>query len=349
MILNCMLGSGFGGLEKLFLDEIEMLEGMGAHGVVRRASPLARYAAERHLPFEEMRALSDWDPFSLAAARAIVRKHRPRLVLCVGRKAHRLFGRAIGRAIPIVVMLQKRRFDRDFPFAGVLVAAEHRYRTLIEDGVAAKDIIVIPNSVRLPDPPKRDFSISPGEPVRIVALGRLHPKKGFGVLVEALRLLAGRNVDFRCTIAGEGPEREPLQNQIRGAGMTGKIILTGWTDDVAGYLSSGDLFVLPSFQEDFPLAVLDAMASGLPIVASAIDGPKDFLINGETGLLVPPNEPSALADAIAGLLADGALRERLGTSARRTAEEQYSFPAIGRRLTAALENVLAGRPISSPS
>ncbi|HEY1614847.1 MAG TPA: glycosyltransferase [Rhizomicrobium sp.] len=342
-----MLGSGFGGLEKLFLDEIEMLENMGARGVVRRGSPLARYSADRHLPFEEMRALSDWDPISLYAARSIVKRHRPRLVLCVGRKAHRLFGRAVGRSIPIVVMLQKRRFDLGFPHAGVLVAARHRETTLVEDGVAPRDIVVIPNAVRLPPRPKTDFALKDGMPAHIAALGRLHPKKGYGVLIEALRLLAERGTSFRCTIAGEGPEREKLLAQIRDGGLSDRVSLPGWTDDVANYLAAADLFVLPSFQEDFPLAVLDAMAAGLPIVASAIDGPKDFLVDGETGMLVPPNDPTALADQLARVLASQPLRARTGTAARRAAEQSYSFQTIGRRLTTALENVIAGRPISA--
>jgi glycosyltransferase involved in cell wall biosynthesis len=347
MILNSMLGSGFGGLEKLFLDEVEMLPmaGMPARCAVRRGSPLARYARERNLPCDEILALSDWDPISVAGARTLVRRAAPKLVMCVGRKAHRLFGRAVGTSLPIVTMVQKRRFDRDFPHAGVLVAATHRRGTLIEDGVAPENIIVIPNSVRLP-PPKADYAIAPGRPVTIVGLGRLHEKKGFGVLIKALRILAASAVAFDCSIAGEGPERASLQRAVDKAGLADRIKLPGWTDDVATYLSAADIFALPSFQEDFPLAVLDAMASGVPIVASRIDGPKDFLVDGETALIVPPNDAPALAEALSRLIADQGLRERLGRNARREAEQKYSFEAIGRRLVQALDNVLAGKPIS---
>jgi len=107
--------------------------------------------------------------------------------------------------------------------------------------------------------------------------------------------------------------------------------------------------VLPSFQEDFPLAVLDAMASGIPIVASAIDGPKDFLVDGSTALLVPPNDPRALANATLRLIEDDSLRESLGRAARAEAEQRYSFAAVGRRLLRALDNVIAGRSIARPS
>jgi glycosyltransferase involved in cell wall biosynthesis len=347
MILNCMLGTGFGGLEKLFLDEIEMLPlaGLAARGLVRRKSALARYARDRGLAYDEMMALSDWDPLSIAGARRIVRQRSPQLVMCVGRKAHRLLGRAIGARIPIVTMVQKRRFDHDFPYAGVLVAAEHRRRTLVEDGVPAQDIIVIPNAVRLPQHPKEDYRGH--APAKIVALGRLHEKKGFGVLIDAIRLLAARSVDCTCVIAGDGPERGKLQSQIDRERLASRIFLSGWTDNVADFLAGGDIFVLPSFQEDLPLAVLDAMASGMPIVASAIDGPNELLVEGNTALLVPPRDPAALADVLARLVVDAPLREMLGRSARAAAERSYSFEAIGRRLALALHNVLEGRPISS--
>jgi glycosyltransferase involved in cell wall biosynthesis len=346
MILNGMLGTGFGGLEKLFLDELEMLDlsGWPARGLVLKASPLARYARERSLASDEIRMLSDWDPFSVGAARRIVARVQPRLVMCVGRKAHRLLARAVRNSLPIVPMVQKRRFDLSLPFAGVLVAAEHRRRTLIEDGVPAKDIVVIPNAVRLPAHPKNDYHSE--APQKIAALGRLHEKKGFGVLIEAIARLIARGFSLTCAIAGEGPERGNLEAEIARAGLSSVITLPGWTDDVAAFLSTADIFALPSFQEDFPLAVLDAMASGMPIVASAIDGPRDFLRDGATALMVSPNDAGALANALGRLIENASLRESLGSTARAEAESHYSFGAIGARLVAALENVLAGRPIS---
>src|SRR5579864_5874846 len=144
MILNCMFARGFGGLEKLFLDEIEMLiaAGIPTRGLVRRGSALERYAKESALPFDAISAWSDWDPFSRARAARTLRRVQPRLVMCVGRTAHRLMARVTPPSIGIVPMVQKRHFDRDFRYAGVFVAADHRRRTLIEDGVAAESIAV---------------------------------------------------------------------------------------------------------------------------------------------------------------------------------------------------------------
>ena len=172
-------------------------------------------------------------------------------------------------------------------------------------------------------------------------------KKGYGVLVEAIALLFRDGFDCTCRIAGDGPEREKLQTQAERENLADKFALPGWTDSVADFLARGDIFVLPSFQEDFPLAALDAMASGMPIVASAIDGPKDFLIDGETALLVPPGDSAALAEALERLIGDDALREALGRAALAEAVAKYSFEAVGQQLAQALRNVLAGLPISS--
>ncbi|HLY07481.1 MAG TPA: glycosyltransferase [Rhizomicrobium sp.] len=345
MILNSMFARGFGGLEKLFLDEIEMLSaaGLPARGLVRHGSELERYAKERGLGCDAIAAWSDWDPVSRARARAVVDRVQPQLIMCVGRTAHRLMARVVPKSIPIVPMVQKRRFDLNFRYNGVLVAADHRRLTLIEDGVAAEAIAVIPNAVRLPKA-KNDYRLS--TPVQLAALGRLHEKKGFGVLIDAVGELAASGIDCRCTIAGDGSERGDLETRIARAGLRDRITLPGWTDRVAEFLSPADIFVLPSFQEDFPLAVLDAMASGMPIVASEIDGPKDFLVDGKTALLVPPNDSHALRGALARLINNDSLRESLGRAARADAERCYSFDAIGRRLGLALGNVLAGRPIS---
>ena len=210
MILNCMFARGFGGLEKLFLDEIGMLSeaGMPARGLVRRGSALERYARERGLLCDAISAWSDWDPFSRARGHAVIRRVQPQLILCVGRTAHRLMARAAPRDIPIVCMVQKRRFDRNFRHNGVLVAAEHRRRTLIEDGIAAESIAVIPNAVSLPQA-RNDYRLS--SPVKLAALGRLHEKKGFGVLIDAVAQLAAKDIDCTCIIAGEGPERRDLE------------------------------------------------------------------------------------------------------------------------------------------
>ncbi len=339
MILSCMLGAKFGGLERVFLDQLQMLPqaGLTVRGLVRRGSPTAKRAKEHGLPCDEIGVLSDWDPLTRARARAVIGRHRPQLILCHGRKAHRIVVRAIGTTIPIIAMVHKPQVDTDLPAAAYVVVAEHRRRSLIADDVRPERIVVIPNAVAVPQAPKRSYAVSTPH---IVALGRLHRKKGFDVLIGALARLAQDGVAFTCSIAGEGPERGDLEKRIGAARLSQHVRLVGWTDEVAAFLSGGDIFVLPSRQEDLPLALLEAMAGGLPIVASCIDGPKDILRDNKTALLVSPDDDGALADAIRTLMADAALRERVGRSGRAEAERAYAMPVIGAKLAAALEHIL---------
>ncbi len=347
MILDCMLGTSFGGLEQVFLDQLTMLPAAGTmvRGVAQRGSPSAQRAAEAGLPCDEITILSEWDAFSLHRARAVVRQNAPRLLLCHGRRAHQVFARAMGKRLPIVAMVHKPRFDRNLPHTGVIVVAEHRRRSLIADGVSEEKIVVVPNAVPLPPTPKQSYDTKPGAPIKIAGLGRLHEQKGFPVLIEALRILADRQVPFTCAIAGEGPSRDLLTRAISDRGLERDVTLPGWIDKPAGFLMDADIFAFPSVLEDFPLALLEAMSCGLPIVSSRIDGPKDFLVDGETALLVPADDPAAHANALERLSGDAALRERLGRNVRALVERNYGVDSIGRRLASALSNVAAGRPI----
>src|SRR5439155_17641773 len=114
--------------------------------------------------------------------------------------------------------------------------------------------------------------------------------------------------------------------------------LLGHRDDVAERLAAADIFVLPSRSEAFPNALLEAMAAGLPVVASAVGGILEIVEHGRTGLLVPPGDASALADRLMRVMADPALGRRLGDRARAEVEAQYSFD----RMVAAFEDVYLG-------
>jgi glycosyltransferase involved in cell wall biosynthesis len=346
MILDCMLATNYGGTEKVFLDQLQMLPlaGMAVCGVARRGSPAARRAHAQNLPCEEMTVLSEWDPLTRAFARAIVDRHKPSAILCHGMKAQRIFAAAVGGRVPVVAMVHKPGFHKDLPSALFITVAEHRRRFLIAHGAPADKVVTIPNGVPIPSVFKTDYAIAPGRRAKIAAIGRLHEKKGFDVLADALKLLADRGVDFECTILGDGPQRGEIEQRIARYGLGGRVALPGWSDDIASLLMASDVFAFPSFQEDFPLAVLEAMAHGLPIVSSRIDGPKDFLVDGKTALFVEMADAPGLAAGLERLIGDEALRRALGSNARDDAARHYSFPAIGRRLADTLSGVIAKSP-----
>jgi glycosyltransferase involved in cell wall biosynthesis len=178
--------------------------------------------------------------------------------------------------------------------------------------------VVIPNAVDVAALPR---SHGNGHVPTVLSVGRLVLPKSFWVLREALERLEPGS--FRALVAGEGPQRSYL------TGLPGLEVL-GERDDVPQLLAGADVFVLSTLSEGMPISVLEAMAAGVPVVASAVGGIPEVVVDGETGLLVPPRDPDALAEALRTLLADPELRRRLGEAGRRRAQELFDVPRFRR-------------------
>ncbi len=165
--------------------------------------------------------------------------------------------------------------------------------------------------------------LGPVEPVShegvvLVAVGRLNAQKGFDVLLQALRQLHHPE-GVRLLIVGGGEEHEALTRQSTALSLGDRVRITGWTDHVRDFLSQGDIFVLPSRSEGFPLAIVEAMLAGLPVVATDVGGVPESVLEGVTGLLVPKDDPERLATALQRLIADPDLRLRMGRRGREVA------------------------------
>lgn len=180
-----------------------------------------------------------------------------------------------------------------------------------------------------------------GRPV-CCTVARLSAQKGLDVLIEAAAILRRRHgrPPARFVVVGDGELREPLERRIRELGVEDTVELLGGRppDEVPGWLAAADVFVLPSRYEGLSLAVMEAMASGLPVVVSDVSGSAELVPTAEDGRVVPPDEPAALAGAVAELLADAGLRRRLGERARARAE-RCSWDECFARTAAVLEEV----------
>jgi glycosyltransferase involved in cell wall biosynthesis len=151
-------------------------------------------------------------------------------------------------------------------------------------------------------------------------VSRLDPAKGIDVLIRAMPFVENATL----VIVGDGVERSFLEGLAEELGVSGRIIWAGYRPDVYNLLQAFDVFVQPSRFEGLPTTVLEAMAAGLPVVATAVGGTPEVVEDGVTGLLVPPAEPTALAQAINHLLGDPALRLTLGRAGRERAAKQFS-------------------------
>jgi glycosyltransferase involved in cell wall biosynthesis len=185
---------------------------------------------------------------------------------------------------------------------------------------------VIPNGV---DPGRSRLTERPGEgAVKVLSVGRLAPPKDFITMARALALLPRGT--FSAEIVGEGRGREALEAEIRRWDLAGAVTLAGERLDVTKRLLDCDIFVLSTFSEGLPMTVLEAMAAGLPVVASAVGGIPELVVDGETGLTFRAGDADALAAALARLLDDPALRRRLGAAGRARLERVYSLDACRR-------------------
>ncbi len=346
-ILHAMLGKGLGGLEQVFLDYQPILEAYAAEhggattGVVRAGGKVARQEAGRVPPLAAMPAYTDWDPITLGAARKIVKAAAPDLILSHGQRPARLMAKVAPPRAVLAICVHKPTFDIETTRTHYVCVGRHLADLAVERGVPTERVHFVPNAVKPPTALAAPFRDS-ARPPRIVAAGRLHPKKGFDVLIAALAMLRDQGQAFDCEIAGEGDERPKLEGLIARHGLEDRVRLVGWRGDVAAFLATGDVFAFPSYQEGFPLVLLEAMAAGLPAVSSAIPGPVEMIADGVDGALVPPGDPAALARALAAVIATPRKAVALGAAARAKVLADYGPESLKRRLDAVL-NLMLGR------
>lgn len=203
-------------------------------------------------------------------------------------------------------------------------------------GYASEKVRTVYNGVDLPSAssgpsgdPRASLGLGPGD-LLLGSVGRLDRQKGYSALISAVAEL-GTRVPLQCVIIGDGPERPALEDQIRRLGLAGRVILKGEIADASSWMGAFDIFVLPSLWEGLPNALLEAMARGLPVVASSVDGIAEVVEDGVNGLLVAAQDSRALAGAVLELAQDSSRRERFGREAKSSVLSRFT-----------LERMLAG-------
>ncbi len=214
----------------------------------------------------------------------------------------------------------------------VVCVSEFHQRWALELGICGADkIMAIPNGIALPEPqsgvPAPELRCGWGahkDDLVILSTGRLAPEKGLEDLLKAASLLRRMGQRFRVVLAGDGPLRAQLENLAQDLGVSDHVTFLGYREDVPDLLAACDLVVLPSLREGLSIALLETMAAGKPIVATAIGSNVSVASDAEMALLVPPCDPQALSEAILRCARDPALRTRLENNARCVFESRYT-------------------------
>lgn len=216
---------------------------------------------------------------------------------------------------------------------------------LLAAGYDPAKLHFIPNGVMIPPPRSKQrrfdarmalqsaqpsFSLNNEMPLAVYT-GRLHPKKGLLAAVDAWPAVVRRFPDAKLLLVGEGPQESQLRERISSLGLQGRVFLPGVFDDVSDLLDAADLFLLPSHEEGMSLSLLEAMAAGLPVVATDIPGNRQLVETGRNGLLFPVDDVAALQEEITNVIHQPAAAAQLGEAARADVTEKYSLAAAATR------------------
>lgn len=246
---------------------------------------------------------------------------------------HTQFGRQV-----VAYELGRAYFQRRLDRLAAAIAVSPTAAAAIERYFHTKWTI-IPNGVDVemfrPDVP-RPRGMAEGVPT-ILFLGRLDPRNGLGTLIEAFRRVRGSHRPARLVVAGDGPLRPYYESM---AGGDPDILFVGALfEERAGYYAHSDIYACPSTKASFGITLLEAMACGTPIVCSDAEGFRDVVADGREALIVPKRDPRGLADALAHLLEDHALRARLGGEGRQRAM-RYAWPRVADQVVELYAQVL---------
>jgi glycosyltransferase involved in cell wall biosynthesis len=211
--------------------------------------------------------------------------------------------------------------------AAIVAVSDATRDTLVRQGYPASRVVTIHNGVE---------AAAPADPIRladgpiVLEVARLAKVKGQELLVRAVE-----HLDATAVLAGRDLESGGrYERELRRIAEGGRVVFAGYRDDVPSLLAGCDVFCLPSDVEGLPLVVLEAMAQGKPVVATAVGGTPELVLDGETGILVPPGDVAALTDALAALLADPERARRMGEAGRERVEREFSLAASTARVLA---------------
>ena len=314
---------------------------------------------------DRCRMRGEADPLSVVALARRMRAWRPDVVHLHTSHAHALgalAARFAGRPRPAVVV--SRRVDFSIyrrSFLGlngfkyrhgldrIVCVSEAIRRVLLDDGLDPARLAVVRSAIdpeRVRGAARVDvrarLGLPAGAPV-VLAVGALVGHKGHRHLVDALPAVVAAVPEARVVVAGEGPLRDELLAQARALGVAGALVLAGQVGDLPGWFADVDVLAMPSTEEGLGTSVLDGMAAGLAVVASAAGGLPEMVRDGVEGRLVPPGDAGALAAAVVALLRDPVARRAMGAAGAARVDAEFRVDRMVEGTLAVYEDVLARR------
>ena len=349
-----------GGQEQRILREFERLDPKRFRPILvsRPRSKIAEVAKERGYLSRSIEMRSSLDPFAVIQLRRFMREERIDIVHAHSSRDAWLVGYAtrFWKRRPVVVRTRhirnpiRGRFVYTKLTDHIVTVSEDVKRHLLERGVVSEKVTAIPTGIdlarfdrnRISADLRAGFGFKRDDfVIGIVAV--LRGKKGHRFLIDAVDRLSDECSGLHLLIVGEGPMEEEIDRQIAAARRPERFHRVGARSDVPALLAAIDLFVMPSVQEALGTSIIEAMAMRVPVIASNVGGIPELVHDGETGLLVPPEDPAGLAKAILKVIEDRSLAKRLADHANDRVVLHYTLPAMIDRLEILYERLVEQR------
>ena len=327
--------------------------------VCRPGSALGTWAERQGIPYFSVQMSSILSVRSVWKMRSVMARECPDVVHLHASRAH-VLGSAAARLAGVPLAVATRHMDLPVKIIWPNTSAYNRWvRVVVAISQAVKDALVDsgvdPARIRLiesgadverfagaePDPGLRDSLDAKSEAFTVCTAATLAEGKGIRYLIEALSMLTGEGKRVHLVGAGEGKKRAELEQFARELDVSASFV--GFRKDMPEVLASVDAFVMPSLAEGLGIAVIEAMAAGKPVVASAVGGLRESVIDGETGFLIPSRDPRALADALAKLIDSPGRVSSFGAAGQARARERYSLTRMAERNEALYIELLPSR------
>ena len=324
-VLTVLAGASVGGAETFFVSLTRALKkaGLDVRSVLKTNSDREAALAAEGVGYKTAPFGSLLDFSTAGVLRQMAREFVPDVVLAFAGRAASFLPREgvrIGRLGGYYNLKNFRRCDY------LVCNAPDLVRYVTERGWPEERVFLIPNFPALPEGPKLDRGLfgTPDDAPLALALGRLHPNKGLDILIRAAETVPGLFV----WIAGEGPERETLQRLAVERSVKDRVKFLGWRNDRSSLFKTADFCVYPSREEPFGNVVVEAWASGTPLLTTASTGPRWLVRDGKDALMTPVYYGDALAEGMMRLMASPEVRASLSAAGRRRVNAEFSEPAI---------------------
>ncbi|MBZ4218824.1 MAG: glycosyltransferase [Chlorobium sp.] len=346
LFLNSIGRSKFGGGEKWMVNAAIGLKKLG-HNVVlgsKKNSKTLNYAASHGVNTVIFEIRSDFSPLNTLKIALYLKRHAIDVMICnlnkdvrVAGLAARLYGKTTVLARHGMLLCGnkwKHKLTLSKLVNGIITNSNTIKKAYADYGWFSDNFVkVLYNGITIPDDvPSFDFSSRFPDKIIIYSAGRISEQKGFTYLIEAAAILKETRGDLLFAISGEGRLEADLKKQVAEAGMEDSFIFMGFTDNIYPYIKGCDLFVLASLFEGMPNVVMEAMAMKKPVIATDVNGARELMVEGETGIIIPPKNPTALATAIGSIIDNPGKLEQFGRAGYERVIQEFAMAEMIKKL-----------------